>query len=229
MIQKVSLNIDGSIVVAPKGTTVLDAALSKGICIPHLCRVPYVSDLGSCRLCIVEHVKNGRSKVTTSCTLLVQEGMVIYSNTEKIRRLRRNIAELLVAEAPNSRAVQDVALRCGVENVRYPFRDSQCILCGRCIRVCTGHFGEKPIGFVGRGKNRRVDSPFDLKSLLCHECGRCIDFCPMTIVPCHGAFPPGAESLCGNCESSMLTEEAAQGHCISCHLGQGFQCENAPA
>src|SRR5210317_921137 len=98
MIQKVTVNIDGALLRAPKGSSVLDAALNAGICIPHLCRDPYISDLGSCRLCVVEHIVNGRSKVTTSCTLLVQEGMEIVSNSERVRKLRRNIAELLVAE-----------------------------------------------------------------------------------------------------------------------------------
>jgi NADH dehydrogenase/NADH:ubiquinone oxidoreductase subunit G len=56
----------------------------------------------------------------TSCTLEVQDGMVIHSNTDRIRALRRNLGELLVAEAPNSRAIQDIALRCGVKQVRYP-------------------------------------------------------------------------------------------------------------
>lgn len=227
MVQQVTVNIDGAFIRAAKGSSVLDTALESGICIPHLCRVPYVKDLGACRLCIVEHVVNGRSKVTTSCTLLVQEGMVIYSNTDKIRRLRKNIAELIVAEAPNSRAVQDVALRCGVKEVRYPFRNSNCILCGKCIRSCPGTLGEKPLGFVGRGKNRRVAAPFDLKSRLCNDCGRCLDLCPMTIVPCDGPMHPGEERLCGNCESKMLTPEAASGYCIACHMGEGFQCERA--
>ena len=99
MIQQVTVNIDGALIRAAKGSSVLDAALDAGICIPHLCRIPYIEDIGACRLCIVEHVVNGRSKITTSCTLLVQEDMVILSNTDKIRKLRRNIAELLVAEA----------------------------------------------------------------------------------------------------------------------------------
>ncbi len=227
MIQKVTVNIDGALIRAPKGSSVLDTALGFGICIPHLCRDPYVSDIGACRLCIVEHIKNGRSKITTSCTLLVQEGMVILSNTEKIRKLRHNIAELLVTEAPNSRAVQDVALRCGVKEVRYSFRNSDCILCGRCIRACSGHFGEKAIGFVGRGKNRRVESPFDLYSKLCNDCGRCIDLCPMTVVPCDGPMMPGEERLCGNCESKMFTEESTEGRCIACYVGEGFQCERS--
>ncbi len=227
MNQQVTINIDGADISVAKGSSVLDAALGYGICIPHLCRVPYISDIGACRLCIVEHVNNGRSKVTTSCTLLVQEGMVILSNTEKIRKLRRNIAELLVAEAPNSRAIQDVAVRCGVTEVRYPFRNSDCVLCGRCVRACTGQFGVKAIGFVGRGKNRRVHAPFDLRSKLCNECGRCIDLCPMTTVPCDGLMQPGEERLCGKCESKMSIAEETPGFCVACDMGEGFQCERS--
>ena len=85
----------------------------------------------------------------------------------------------------------------------------------------------KPIGFVGRGQDRRVDSPFNLKSELCHNCGRCIDLCPMTVVPCDGVMAPGEERLCGNCESKMLTQAATQGHCIACYMGEGIQCERA--
>ena len=126
MTKTVTINIDGAFIEAVKSASVLDAALDSGICIPHLCRVPYIEDLGGCRLCIVEHVVNGRSKITASCTLKVKEGMVILSNTEKLRRLRHNLAELLVAQAPNSRAIQDLAVRCGVTEVRYPFRNSDC-------------------------------------------------------------------------------------------------------
>ena len=65
MNQQVTINIDGVNISVAKGISVLDAALGQGICIPHLCRVPYLPDIGACRLCIVEHVKNGRSKITT--------------------------------------------------------------------------------------------------------------------------------------------------------------------
>lgn len=145
------------------------------------------TDIGACRLCIVEHVENGRSTVTTSCTLKVQEGMAVRANSDKIRKLRRNLAELLVAQAPNSRAIQDIALRCGVKEVRYPFRNDDCVLCGRCVRVCTEVWKARAIGFVGRGKNRHVAHPFDAQSELCKQCGNCIQFCPMTITPCRGA------------------------------------------
>ncbi|MDY6912032.1 MAG: 2Fe-2S iron-sulfur cluster-binding protein, partial [Chloroflexota bacterium] len=79
MLQYVNVSIDGAIIRAIKGTSVLDTAIEYGICIPHLCHVPNLSDIGACRLCIVEHVVNGRSKVTTSCTLNVEEGMVILT------------------------------------------------------------------------------------------------------------------------------------------------------
>ena len=82
MTPQVTINIDGANIRVKMGSSVLDAALGNGTCIPHLCRVPYIESIGACRLCIVENVVNGWSKVTTSCTLLVQEGMVILRNTE---------------------------------------------------------------------------------------------------------------------------------------------------
>jgi NADH dehydrogenase/NADH:ubiquinone oxidoreductase subunit G len=224
MLQYVTIKIDGAYIRAAKGTSVLDVAIEYGICIPHLCHVPYLSDIGACRLCIVEHVENDRSKITTSCTLHVQEGMVIWSNTEEIKKLRRNIAELLVAQTPNSRAIQDIAVRCGVKEVRYPFRNSDCVLCGRCVRVCTELFRAKAIGFVGRGKDRRVESPFGVLSELCKRCGTCIDLCPMTITPCEGPMKPGEERLCGQCESQLMIAEKMPDTCVWCRLGEGFQC-----
>lgn len=224
MLQYVTLKIDGVHFQAAKGTSVLDVAIEYGICIPHLCHVPNLSDIGACRLCIVEHVVNSRPKVTASCTLFVQEGMVIRSNTEKIKKLRRNIAELLVAQAPNSRAIQDIAVRCGLKEVRYPFRNSDCVLCGRCVRVCRELFQANAIDFVGRGKNRRVEPPFGLLSELCKRCGTCIDLCPMTIIPCDGPMKPGEEYLCGKCESQMLIADEFPDSCVWCELGEGFQC-----
>jgi NADH dehydrogenase/NADH:ubiquinone oxidoreductase subunit G len=65
MHQYVDLVIDGSKVQGRKGETVLDTALRYGICIPHLCHMPTLTDIGACRLCIVDHIKNGRTKITT--------------------------------------------------------------------------------------------------------------------------------------------------------------------
>jgi NADH dehydrogenase/NADH:ubiquinone oxidoreductase subunit G len=191
---------------------------------PHLCHIPGISDIGACRLCIVEHVDNGHSKVTASCTLLVQEGMVIKTNTDRIRKLRRNLAELLVAQAPNSRAIQDIAIRCGVTEVRYPFRNEDCVLCGRCVRICSELWNAQAKGFVGRGKDRHVDYPFGVKPDFCKRCDDCIQICPMTIVPCDGPMKPGEEHLCGKCESQLIISELTPERCVWCKLGEGFNC-----
>jgi bidirectional [NiFe] hydrogenase diaphorase subunit len=224
MQQRINVNIDGAIIRANKGSSVLDTAIEYGICIPHLCHVPNLSDIGACRLCIVENIVDGRSRITTSCTLNVQEGMTILTNTEKIRRLRRNLAELLVAQAPNSRAIQDVAVRCGVKQVRYPFRNEDCVLCGRCVRVCTEVWKAKAIGFVGRGKERHIDFPFGVRPDFCKHCDNCLQVCPMTITPCTGPMKAGQERLCGGCESQLLTNENAPGSCVWCKLGEGIGC-----
>ena len=221
----VELTIDGAKISVPQGISVLDAAMEYGICIPHLCHWPTLSDTGACRLCIVENVVDGRAKVTTSCTLKVREGMVIRTSSEKIRRMRRNIAELLVAEAPNSRAIQDLAVRCGVTEVRYPFRNSNCVQCGRCVRACGELWGAKALGFVGRGKDRHVAWPFEEKPEYCKECHACIDLCPMTITPCPGPMKSGEEYLCGRCASQLSMAAGIEDSCVWCRLGEGFGCE----
>lgn len=220
----ISLTIDGANIRTPRGSTVLDAALNYGICIPHLCHLRSLTPIGACRLCIVESIKGGRSKVTASCTLEAEEGMEILAHTEKIVKARKNIAEMLVAEAPNSRAIQDIAARCGVKKVRYPFRSNNCVLCGRCVRACGELWRSKSLGFVGRGLGRRVRLPFDRRPLFCKKCNACIDLCPMTITPCPGPMKKGKEALCGLCQSQLSMAKEIADTCIDCSLGEGFDC-----
>lgn len=224
MQEYVTVTIDGAKIRAVKGTSVLDASMEYGVCIPHLCHHPTLSDIGVCRLCIVEHIVDSRAKVTASCTLNVADGMVVRTNTEKIQRLRRNIAELLVAQAPNSRAVQDIAVRCGVKDVRYPFRHDNCTLCGRCVRVCREVWQAKAIGFVGRGDKRRVGFPFERRPDYCKMCNSCIELCPMTITPCPGPMKRGEEFLCALCAGQLSMAEKLQDSCVWCGLGKGFGC-----
>ena len=224
MLQHVTVTIDGADYKAIKGSSILKVAIEYGICIPHLCHVPNLSDIGACRLCIVELIENGRPNITTSCTLNVQEGMVVRTNSEKIRRLRRNIAELLVAEAPNSKVIQDVAARCGVTEVRYPFRNRNCVLCGRCVRICSDMWQARALGFVGRGRERHVDFPFGFRPDFCKMCNSCIDLCPMTIVPCDGPMKEGEEYLCAKCASQLTMIKHSPDSCVWCRLGEGSQC-----
>ncbi len=231
MPQYVTLTIDGARVRVPKGTSVLDAALDHGICIPHLCHLRNVEDIGVCRLCLVEVGDDGHARVTTSCTLEAEEGMVVQAHSPKILKLRRNVAELLVAEAPNSRAIQDLAVRCGVTEVRYPFHNSDCVLCGRCVRMCGQAWQARALGFVGRGKNRHVALPFNTRPEYCKRCWSCIQICPMTIAPCAGPMKKGEEYFCGKCASQLTMTARMPDSCVWCSLGKGYHCvrwEGAP-
>jgi NADH dehydrogenase/NADH:ubiquinone oxidoreductase subunit G len=96
--------MDGAKLRTPQGVSVLDVAVEYGVCIPHLCHVSNLTDIGACRLCIVELVSNGRSKITTSCTLEVKEGMVIHSNTDRVRALRKNVKPAARCFRPDVRA-----------------------------------------------------------------------------------------------------------------------------
>ncbi|MCK4798336.1 MAG: (2Fe-2S)-binding protein [Spirochaetes bacterium] len=223
----VNITINGAKIKAVKGATVLDTALDYGICIPHLCHMHGISPIGACRLCIVEVIENNKSKVVTSCTLDVKEGLVIQAHSEKILKARKNIAEMLVAEAPNSRAIQDIAARCGVTKVRYPFRHNDCILCGKCVRVCSEVWQSKSLGFVGRGKSLHVALPFNVRPDTCKMCLTCVDICPMTITPCPGPMKEGEEYLCNQCISQLSMEQDTPDTCISCRLGEGFNCIRA--
>ena len=224
MAENVILTIDGANIRAPKGTSVLDAALEYGICIPNLCHVRGLTPIGSCRLCIVEMVQGKKSRFTSSCTLEVQEGMIVKAHSPEVMKARRIVAEMLVAEAPNSRATQDIALRCGVKKVRFSWRNEKCILCGRCVRVCREAWQAGALGFVGRGKNRRVALPFDVRPDICKRCWSCSEQCPMTITPCPGPMEKGQERLCGQCESQLSMSENIEDTCVWCKLGEGFKC-----
>ena len=224
MVKYISLTIDGAKISVPEGTTVLDAALEYGICIPNLCHVRELEPIGVCRVCLVEVVENGRSRVTASCALRAKEGMVVLAHSEKVLKARRVVAEMLVAEAPNSRAVQDLAVKCGVTEVRFPFRNNDCVLCGRCVRVCSEVWRAQALGFVGRGKDRHVALPFNTRPEFCKRCWSCIAVCPMTITPCAGPMKVGEEYLCAQCESQLSMSQNIEDSCTWCRLGEGFQC-----
>ncbi|MFC1594773.1 4Fe-4S dicluster domain-containing protein, partial [Candidatus Omnitrophota bacterium] len=120
--------------------------------------------------------------------------------------------------------VQDVAARCGVKEVRYPFRHKDCVLCGRCVRVCSEIWQSRSLGFVGRGNERHVRLPFDKRPEFCKQCNYCIDVCPMTITPCPGPMKEGNEALCGLCGSQLSMSEGIEDSCVDCRLGEGFGC-----
>jgi NADH dehydrogenase/NADH:ubiquinone oxidoreductase subunit G len=222
MPKKVTITVDGADIQTYEGANVLEVALEAGICIPNMCHMPGVTPIGACRVCVAEVVEGGRRRMTASCTLEARDGLVVEAHSEAALRARRNIVELLLAEAPDSRAVQDLAARVGVTRSRYPMRHSDCVLCGRCVRVCDEIWQSQSLGLVGRGSERRRALPFDTRPDLCKRCNNCIQVCPMTIVTCQ--TPLHESGICGMCESQRTMVENIEDTCVMCELGRGFQC-----
>ena len=114
--------------------------------------------------------------------------------------------------------------RSGVKRVRYPFRGGSCVLCGRCVRFCEEVRQARAVGFVGRGKERRVETAFGARPDSCKLCHACVELCPMTVTPCPGPMKPGEGQLCGLCESQLSMAEKFPDTCVLCGLGEGFEC-----
>lgn len=194
----VMITIDGNLIEAEKGQTILKAAREFGIHIPTVCYMEHLTPYGGCRICMVEITSNGgKPAIDTSCTRQVSEGMVVQTQSTRIIKARKMLAELLVASAPNVKMAQDIAARMGLLKVRFPMEDHRCILCGLCIRMCYEQMDGKAIGFAGRGTNRKISMPFGARPENCRLCRGCDFVCPGIIAPCGGIQEPG--ELCGRC------------------------------
>jgi len=174
----VKLVIDGQEVEVEEGLSVLEAAKRVGVEIPTLCYHPAVSVYGACRICTVEVIRKGWPRLTAACTYPVQEGIEVKTNSEKVKKARKLIMEMLLARCPNVKVVQDLAREMGVKKTRFPQEDEDCILCGLCVRVCNEVIGASVIGFVNRGTERKVTTPFEIQSDTCIGCGACAVVCP---------------------------------------------------
>ncbi len=174
----VKLSINDQEVQAEEGTTLLEAARERGIEIPTLCYNEELSSYGACRLCLVEIFRGNRSRLVTSCIYSVGEGLVVKTDTERVKRTRKMVAELLLARSPNSEKIQQVARDLGVERSRFPLEDNDCILCGMCVRTCREVVGVEALGFSSRGSKREVATPFSEPSQVCIGCGACAYICP---------------------------------------------------
>jgi len=176
------VKIDGISVEVEHETTILDAAKKAGIWIPALCYNPSVSPQGTCRLCMVELERGGWKQLVTACNYPVRRDIEVSVMSERAVKVRRGVMELLLARAPESEELKDLALRMGVKGTRYPkVTESQrnCILCGLCTAVCEEVIGCSAIGFAGRGAERVVATPFRLASDECIACGACAAVCPV--------------------------------------------------
>lgn len=213
----IELTIDGIRTKVPKGMTVLEAARGIGIVIPTLCYHPGLSAYGACRVCMVEVVSENSSSLDVSCTLPVSDGQVILTNSERVKKARKVIIELLISSCPNSKTVQDMASRFGVNKVRFKIKDKGCILCGLCVRYCKEQMQSGGIGFVGRGTSRKAAMAFGVTPEECRNCGGCEWICPV----CERACTAGnlVNGLCGGCQNLMPVETCPV--CVYCSESVG--------
>lgn len=199
-----TLAIDGEPTAAREDETILEAARQHGIVIPTLCHLDGLSEVGACRLCLVE--VRGANRPVPACVTRVAEGMEVITDTPRLQTYRRMIVELLFAEGNHICAVCVINGHCdlqalgeavGMTHVRYAYQaprrrldasharfvldHNRCILCTRCVRVCDEVEGAHTWDVAGRGASSRIicdlDQPWGASDT-CTSCGKCVQVCP---------------------------------------------------
>jgi len=199
-----TLQIDGETITGMEGENIFSVAWEHGIHIPRLCHIGGLSEAGACRLCMVE--VEGQKKLQAACLTKIEEGMVVRTDTPKLRSYRKLIVELLLAERNHICAVcvangacelQNLAASLGIDHIRFRYRfpslsvdithelfgidHNRCILCTRCVRVCDEIEGAHTWDICGRGVNSLVitdlGEPWGT-SETCTSCGKCVQVCP---------------------------------------------------
>lgn len=180
---KVTINIDGKEIQVEEGSYLLPTLRKMGIFIPTLCEHEQIKPYSACRLCIVEWVRGeGWTKIVTSCNFPVKAGQKFLTNSEKVRRERQMIMELILARSSNVPEIIELAQRLGITTTRFPKDEEGCVLCGLCIKACEEVVEVSAIGFQSRGPNRTVIAPFDDEAKRCIGCGSCAYICPTNYI-----------------------------------------------
>jgi bidirectional [NiFe] hydrogenase diaphorase subunit len=177
----INLTIDGREIQAEEDSTILQTARNNGIEIPTLCYHDELTASGACRLCSVEIKKGTRTRIVTSCIYQVEEGLIVTTRSERVMNVRRLILQLLMARCPTSEVIRELANKMGVESQeRFQLDEDKgkCILCRQCVEVCEQVVGVSAIGFLNRGADKSVGTPFMEPSGVCIGCGACAYVCP---------------------------------------------------
>lgn len=175
----INVTLDDRELQVEEGKTILEVARDEGIEIPTLCYHKELTPYGACRLCLVDIVGGARPRIEASCLYKVTEGLVVKTDTERVRRSRKVMLELLLARCPESEVIRELAERWGVTKTRFELDPSgNCMLCGLCVRVCAEVSERHAISFSGRGSRKNVQTPFDKTSPTCIGCGACTHVCP---------------------------------------------------
>lgn len=220
----IQLKINGLEVSVEKGTTILEAAQFLGFPIPTLCHMEGLTPYGACRLCLVEIGEGEKAKLVSSCTYPVEEGMTVRTASRRVLRARKMVLELLLATAPQSKVIQDLASAHEVRQQRFRQEYEDCIYCGLCVRMCKEQMMAGAIGFRGRGETRSLGTPFDLTSEICRQCGGCIYVCPVCQLRCTYTEPEKA--ICGGCANlSPPCVEKEPFEDMMCYMKPCVACE----
>jgi len=220
----INLTINGLDVSLEKGTTILEAARFLGFPIPTLCHKEGLTPLGACRLCVVEIGEGKSTKLVSSCTYSVEQGLKVRTASDRVVRARKMIIELLLASCPQSKIIQDLASAYNVRLQRFKQEHENCILCGLCVRMCEEQMMAKAIGFRGRGEKRSIGTPFDIQSDVCRLCGACMYVCPACQLRCTYTEPERA--ICGGCANlSPPCIEKERFNDMMCYMEPCVACE----
>jgi formate dehydrogenase major subunit len=237
----VALTIDGAKVEVPEGTSIMRAAMSQGTQIPKLCATDSIQAFGSCRLCLVEI--EGRAGTPASCTTPVVPGMVVHTQTARLKALRKGVMELYISDHPldcltcaanGDCELQTQAGAVGLRDVRYGYQGAnhladrkdestpyfaydpaKCIVCYRCVRACEEVQGTFALTIDGRGFESRV-SPGQAEPFFsseCVSCGACVQACPTATLIEKSVIEIGQP------EHSLVTT------CAYCGVGCSFKAE----
>ena len=193
----ITLTINGLQVEVEEGSTILEAASFLGFPVPTLCHLEGLTPYGACRLCVVEIGLPPKTRLVTSCTYRVEEGLNVRTSPSRVLKARKMVLELLLGSGPQAKTIQDLAPAHDIRQQRFRQEYEDCILCGRCVRMCEEQMMAKAIGFRGRGSNRTIGTPFDLNSEACRHCGACIYVCPACELRC--TYNEPGKAICGGC------------------------------
>ncbi len=175
-----SLTINNQQVEVEEGTKLISAIEKLGIKVPTLCYHKALSPYGACRLCVVEvHVKDRPPALQASCSYPALDGITVFTDTDRVKRARKIIAELLLARCPDSETIQRIAMELGVKEPRIKKKFDDCVYCGLCVRMCNERMGRTAVGFSGRGPRKKLESPFGKNNEMCWTCGACNFICPV--------------------------------------------------
>ncbi len=199
----INLTIDGIKVEVEEGSTILQASVKAGVKIPTLCFLKELNEIGACRMCLVE--VEGMRGLVTSCVYPVSEGMIVHTNTERVRQSRKNTLELLLSDHEQNCLSCPRSLNCELQNLAKEYdcdshkydgekskaniddsspcfiRDNRkCIKCRRCVAVCAARQSVDVIGVNKRGFNSYIGCAYNKKigDSQCVNCGQCVLNCP---------------------------------------------------